>query len=84
MLLEAVVRHAKGVPVQDMAPWFKGLDKSSVENSKIDRHYNAEGHRVMAEHMANDIVSYLAMTSPSTIPVEEKNSRMFLNKKGDL
>ncbi len=84
MLLEAVVRHAKGVPVQDMAPWFEGLDESSVENSKIDRHHNAEGHRVMAEHMANDIVSYLAMTSPSTILVEEKNSRMLLNKKGDL
>lgn len=62
-LFEDVVRHAKGVPVQDMAPWFDGLDASSVENSKIDRHHNAEGHRVMAEHMANDIVSYLAKSS---------------------
>lgn len=66
-LLEAVVRHAKSVPVLDMAPWFDGLDASSVENSKIDRHHNAEGHRVMAEHMANDIVSYLGKISPAAI-----------------
>ncbi len=67
LLFEDVVRHAKGVPVYDMASWFEGLDASFVENSKIDRHHNAEGHRVMAEHMANDIVGYLAMTSPTTI-----------------
>lgn len=66
VLLHDVLLHAHGVPVQDMAPWFEGLDESSVENSKIDSHPNAEGHRVMAEHMANDIVSYWAKKSATT------------------
>lgn len=60
LLLADVVQHAKGVPVKDMAPWFAGLKVSSVVNSKVDGHPNAEGHRVMAEHMAEDIVGYLA------------------------
>lgn len=55
VLLADVVRHAKGVPVKDMAPWFAGLSVSSVVNSKVDGHPNAEGHRVMAERMAEDI-----------------------------
>lgn len=60
VLLEDVVRHAKEVPVKDMAPWFAALNISSLVNSKVDGHPNAEGHRVMAEHMAEDIVTYLA------------------------
>jgi hypothetical protein len=28
--------------------------------SKVDGHPNAEGHRVMAEHMADDIRGYIA------------------------
>jgi lysophospholipase L1-like esterase len=59
-LFDDVVRHAHGVPVKDMGQWFEGLDASSVVNSKVDSHPNAEGHRVMAEHMADEIVSYLA------------------------
>ena len=59
-LFEDVVRHVHGVPVKDMGPWFEGLDESSLVNSKVDGHPNAEGHRVMAEHMADEIVSYLA------------------------
>ena len=59
-LFEDVVRHVHGVPVKDMGQWFEGLDKSSLTNSKVDSHPNAEGHRVMAEHMADEIVSYLA------------------------
>jgi lysophospholipase L1-like esterase len=62
ILLEEVVQHAKGVPVTDMAPWFAGLNISSHVNSKVDGHPNAEGHRVMAEHMAADIVSYLTQS----------------------
>ena len=59
-LFDDVVRHAHGVPVKDMGPWYEGLDESSLVNSKVDSHPNAEGHRVMAERMADDIVSYLA------------------------
>ncbi|MCS6305623.1 MAG: hypothetical protein H8K07_18455 [Nitrospira sp.] len=55
-----------------MAPWFEGLNESSVENSKIDSHPNAEGHRVMAEHMANDIVDYWAKKSPPTMMVGQR------------
>lgn len=60
LLLADVVRHAQGVPVKDMAPWFAGIKVSSVVNSKVDGHPNAEGHRVMAEHMAEDITAYIA------------------------
>jgi len=42
-----------------MGQWYEGLDETSLVNSKIDGHPNADGHRVMAEHMADDIVSYL-------------------------
>jgi lysophospholipase L1-like esterase len=59
-LFEDVVRHAHGVPVKDMGQWLEGLDEFSLVNSKIDGHPNAEGHRVMAEHMAVEIVNYLA------------------------
>jgi hypothetical protein len=43
-----------------MGPWFEGLEESLLMDSKVDSHPNAEGHRVMAEHVADDIVSYLA------------------------
>lgn len=59
-LLDAVVRHAGGVSVKDMAPWHDGLDTSLLVNSKVDRHPNAEGHRVIAEYMADNIVSYMS------------------------
>lgn len=72
LLLEDVVRHAKGVLVEDMAPWFEGFDESSVENSKVDRHHNAEGHRVMAEHMANGIANVYAQTVSPTTMVSRK------------
>jgi lysophospholipase L1-like esterase len=49
-----------------MAPWFEGFDALSLTNSKVDSHPNAEGHRVMAEHMANDIASYIASKSSTT------------------
>jgi lysophospholipase L1-like esterase len=60
LLFADVVRHAKGVPVKDTAHWFTGIKVGSVVNSKVDGHPNAEGHRVMAEHMAEDIMDYLA------------------------
>jgi lysophospholipase L1-like esterase len=59
-LFEDVVRHVQGFPVKDMAPWYQGLDESSLVLSKVDGHPNAEGHRMMAERMADDIVGYLA------------------------
>lgn len=59
-LLDDVVRHAHGVPVKDMAVWHDGLDTALLMNSQVDRHPNAEGHRVMAEHMADEIVSYMS------------------------
>jgi lysophospholipase L1-like esterase len=46
--------------VKDMGQWYGGLRVSSLVNSKVDGHPNAEGHRVMAEHMAEDIVGYLS------------------------
>ena len=58
-LFEDVVRHVHGAPVKDMGQWFEGLDESSLVISKVDGHPNAEGHRVMAERMADEIVSYL-------------------------
>lgn len=58
-LFRDVVRHANGAPVKDMGQWFKGLDKFSLTISRVDSHANAEAHRVMAEHMAVDIVNYL-------------------------
>lgn len=54
-VFEDVVRHTTGVPVHDMVLSFEGLDELFVENFKVDRHHKAEGHRMMAEHMANDI-----------------------------
>lgn len=61
-LFEDVVRHVQGFPVKDMGPWYQGLDESSLVLSKVDGHPNAEGHRLMAEHMADDIVDYLAVS----------------------
>lgn len=58
-LFEDVARHVHGAPVKDMGQWYEGLDQFSLVISKVDGHPNAEGHRVMAEHMADEIVSYL-------------------------
>jgi hypothetical protein len=55
-----------------MAPWYEGLDTRSFMNSKIDSHPNAEGHRLIAEHMANDIVSYWAKKSSTTLMAHHK------------
>lgn len=63
-LFEDVVRHIPRFPVKDMGPWYQGLDEASLVLSKVDGHPNAEGHRVMAEHMADAIVNYLADVSP--------------------
>ncbi len=60
LLLEAVGHSAQGVSVKDMGQWYGALNLSSLVNSKVDGHPNAEGHRVMAEHMVEDIVNYLS------------------------
>jgi lysophospholipase L1-like esterase len=75
LLLADVVRHAQGVPVKDMAPWFAGLKVASVVNSKVDGHPNAEGHRVMAEHMAEDIMDYLAQ-----LKIVQVSGRTFVSR----
>ncbi len=59
-LFEDVVRHIQEFPVKDMGPWYQGLDETSLVLSKVDGHPNAEGHRLMAERMADDIVSYVS------------------------
>jgi hypothetical protein len=58
-LLQDVVLHAQGVPVNDVAPWFAGHDMSALVVSKIDSHPNAEAHRLIAEHMAVDIQHFI-------------------------
>jgi hypothetical protein len=58
-LFEDVVQHAQRVSVRDMGQWYGGIKVSSLVNSKVDGHPNAEGHRVMAEHMGDDIFSLL-------------------------
>jgi hypothetical protein len=58
-LLQDVVLHAKGFPVNDVGPWFAGHDMLALIISKIDPHPNAEAHRLMAEHMAIDIENFL-------------------------
>lgn len=66
-LFEDVVQHAQGVPIRDMGQWYGGFKVSSLVNSKIDGHPNAEGHRVMAEHMADDISSFIVPNGRSDI-----------------
>lgn len=66
-LLQDVVRNAPGIRVVDMAPWYEGLDARQFMNSKVDSHPNAEGHRLIANHMTNDIVSSLGKSSPQAI-----------------
>jgi lysophospholipase L1-like esterase len=58
-LFQDVLQHAHGVPVKDMGQWFQGRDKFSLTISKVDAHPNAEAHRVMAEHMAVEMLSSL-------------------------
>ena len=58
-LFQDVVRHAKGAVVRDIGQWFRGLDKFSLINSRVDSHPNAEAHRVMAEHMAGEVAKYV-------------------------
>lgn len=69
LLFADVFRHAQGLPVKDMAPWFAGLNIQSLVNSKVDTHPNAEGHRVIAEHMADDVVNYLDQLKTRASPV---------------
>lgn len=58
-LFEDVGRHAGGYPVSDIERWFQGRDINSLMNSKVDSHPNAEGHRLIAEHMAEEIAGYV-------------------------
>lgn len=64
-LFEGVSEHAKGYPVHDMARWFPEGDNNSLMNSKVDSHPNSQGHRLMAEHMAEEITGYVARLTPS-------------------
>jgi lysophospholipase L1-like esterase len=59
-LFEDVDWNTPDHPINDMGQWFEGLDITTLVNSKVDGHINADGHRVVAEHMADEIVNYLA------------------------
>lgn len=63
-LFEDVLRHAKDYPVRDIGRWFQGRDINSMMISKIDSHPNAEGHRLIAEHMAEEIGIHIARLTP--------------------
>lgn len=53
MSLMEDVRHAVApLPVEDVGQWFEAQDIRHLMNSRVDTHPNAEGHKVMAEHMA--------------------------------
>ena len=58
-LYEDVVRHAANHPVRDVRPWFPKRDPHALMNSRIDTHPNAAAHRIMAEHMAEEIAAAL-------------------------
>lgn len=69
LLFEDVVQHAQTASVRDMGRWYGGLKVSSLVNSKVDGHPNAEGHRVMAEHMADDILNFVVSKGRSDVPL---------------
>jgi lysophospholipase L1-like esterase len=46
---EAVAPH----PVAYAPEWFRGRDVRAYFNSPVDSHPNAEGHRILAEHVAS-------------------------------
>jgi lysophospholipase L1-like esterase len=51
--LDRAVREAVApVPVAYTPEWFRGRDVRDYFNSPVDSHPNAEGHRVLAEHIA--------------------------------
>ncbi len=62
-LLEAVRSAVAPAPVEDMAPWFSGTDLRRYTNSQIDSHPNAEGHRIIAEHIANIVLARLGTST---------------------
>lgn len=55
-LLEDVRRSVAPTPVEDISKWFAGKEVRHFYNSQIDSHPNAEGHRVIAENMATDLL----------------------------
>jgi len=52
-LLESVRAAAAPYPVAYSQPWFEGSDVRRYFVSRTDSHPNAEGHRILAEHIAS-------------------------------
>src|SRR5262249_32944808 len=52
-LLESVRAAAAPFPVAYTEPWFEGSDVRRYFVSMTDSHPNAEGHRILAEHIAS-------------------------------
>jgi lysophospholipase L1-like esterase len=55
-LLQDVRRWAAPFPLMDMGPWFSNLPVRKYVNSKVDSHPNSEGHKVMAENIAEHLL----------------------------
>ncbi len=57
-LLEGVKEAAAPVSVIDMNEWFEGTELNNYLNSRVDSHPNANGHKVIADHMAKHLLEY--------------------------
>ena len=56
-LLEDVKNSLSPNKVQDMSDWFRGRDLKQYVNSTVDPHPNSQGHRIIADHIANFLLS---------------------------
>jgi len=56
-LLEDVKKALFPNNVQDMGGWFVGRDLQQYVNSKVDAHPNSQGHKVIADNVADYLLS---------------------------
>ncbi len=74
-LLKAVRDVVAPFPVVYVPPWFAGENVRKYFNSVIDAHPNAEGHRVLAEHIADFILSQHWASPASPVNVAQSGDR---------
>jgi hypothetical protein len=69
-LLDALRQAAAPFPVAYTQPWFEGGDVRRYLVSKTDSHPNAEGHRVLAEHVASFLLEqgWIGRGKPTKCP----------------